>query len=531
MSSGLRLAPRWLAFRRGKGVWRPGSVPVNTIVSGTRTIVRGLVALAILPLLIGRIGAAPTGLFVFATTLTGYFTAIAYGLGTSVTKYVAEHRVTGDAEQLGSVLRASLAGLIGLGATVCVVLALLGALGGHALFGGAAVRSEAVPTLLVAAVTALFYWPSRVGPAALQGLERYDLCAIVEMAGALITFALIDAVSSWTRSVPVLTALFGALLILEGVLAGVLAWPHLHLRRGVGRWHGAHLRPALGLGAGLFLIGLSDTFIYESDRIVVAAFVGAAAIVVYEVALRPQTTVRLIGGLIGAVLLSTASRLKAEGRTGRLRDLVLVGSLYSIVLTVPFAILIMILAHPIVEAWIGGGYGRHAVYVQIFVSYWLVNANTGALVTAIFGTGYIRVFVWLTVFGGVVTLALSIVLTAAWGTVGVIWGTVIPAWLGLPVWMHFALRHLAIPKRQYAREVLIPGYLPIAAWSIPVLVLARVLQPHGLLLVGAFCATALLAMWLPLAPVLRARWRRMLVDDRIPVAGGAPSLWETPGVK
>jgi O-antigen/teichoic acid export membrane protein len=517
MSSGPRAAWRSLAGRWGEGVWRAGSVPVNTIVTGTRTVVRGLVALAILPLLIDRIGAAPAGLFIFATTLTGYFTAIAYGLGTSVTKYVAEHRATGDAEQLGSVLRASLVLLVGLGVLVCVVLALLGLLAGHALFGGAAVRSEAVPTLLVAAATALVYWPSRIGPAALQGLERYDLCAFIEMAAALITFALIYAVSSWTHSVPLLTALFGLSLVLEGVAAGALAWPYLQLRRGVGRWRGPHLRPALNLGAGLFLIGLSDTFVYESDRIVVAAFVGAAAIVVYEVALRPQTTVRLIGGLIGAVLLATASRLQAEERMGRLRDVVLVGTLYSVVLTVPIVVLLFAFARPIVESWIGHGYGRHAVYVQIFVSYWLVNANTSVLASAIFGTGYIRVFVWLTVIGGVLTLALSIGLTAEWGTVGVIWGTVIPAWIGFPVWMHFALRHLDIAKTQFAREVLAPGYLPIAAWSIPVLVLAQLLQPRGLLELGAFCATALAGLWLALLPTLRARWQRMLIDDRFPV--------------
>lgn len=274
---------------RPGGAWRPGGVPVNTVMAGTRTVIRGIVALALLPLLIDRIGAEPAGLFIFATTLTGYFTAVAYGLGTSVTKYVAEHRVTGNAEQLGSVLRASLMLLLGLGLAIAVALLALALLAGDALFGGPEVRFQAVPTLLVAAAVALFYWPSRIGPAALQGLERYDLCAIIEIVASLVTFGLIFMASGVTHSVPVLTALFSVSLVLEGVCAGACAWPQLGLRRGVGRWRGAHLRPALGFGGGLFLMGLSDTFIYESDRIVVAAFVGAAAIVVYEVALRPQS--------------------------------------------------------------------------------------------------------------------------------------------------------------------------------------------------------------------------------------------------
>jgi O-antigen/teichoic acid export membrane protein len=502
---------RWLGRSRDS-VWRGGSIPVNTVVSGLRTIVRGLVSLALLPLLVDRIGAAPTGLFMVATTLTGYFTAVEYGLGTSVTKYVAEHRATGEAEQLGSILRASMVLMVGIGAAVAVVLTFIAVFAGHALFGTAATNSEAVPALLVAAATALIYWPSRMGTAALQGLERYDLNAVIQMASSVLTFGLIFVVSKSTHSVPLLTAIFGATLILEGVGAGVLAWPHLGLRRGLGGWRGAHLRPAAGFGAGLFLMGLSDTFVYESDRIVVAAFVSAAAIVIYEVALRPHNGVRLISGLIAAALISTSSRLVAQDQAARLRELVLVGSLYGVVLTVPFVVLILVLARPMIDAWIGHGYGRYAVYAQIFVSYWIIHANTGTLSAAIIGIGRIRIFVWLTAIGAVLTLGLSIGLASAWGTVGVIWGTVIPAWLGMPLWMHYALRHVEISKAHYARQVLVPGYLPIAVWAIPVIVLERVLDPSGLLGVGFFCVVSLVALWLALLPMLRARWRRALSD-------------------
>jgi O-antigen/teichoic acid export membrane protein len=512
-------ARRRLLAWRGSGVWVAGGVPVNTVMLGVRTLVSGVVALALLALLIDRVGAAPTGLFIFATTLTGYITAVEYGLGVSVTKYVAEHRATGDAEQLGSVLRASLVILLAVGILVASAIVLLAALAGEALFGTASIRHEVMPTLLVAAAISLFYWPSRIGISALRGLERYDFCAIIEMAGSVVTFVLIYVVSRWTHSVPVLTALFGAPLVVEGVSAGVLAWPHLGLRRGVGRWRGTHLRSTLGFSAGLFLIGTSDTFVYESDRLVIAAFVGSAAIVVYEVALRPHNGVRLISNLIASALLATSARLVAQNRMEQLRKLVLVGSLYGIVLTVPLVVLTFLLARPIIEAWVGHGYGRYAVYVQIFVSYWFVGATTGPLGVAIYGIGRIRKFVWLTVIGSVVTLALSIGLTAAWGTVGVIWGTVIPYLLGLPLWMYYALRHVEIAKARFVREVLAPGYLPIVAWVAPVALLADALRPRGLIELGAFCAIALAALWLALLPMLRTRWRRMLVDDRI--AAGA----------
>jgi O-antigen/teichoic acid export membrane protein len=512
MISLVAAARRRLRGRTPDGAWRGGGIPVNTVVTGLRTIVRGLVSLALLRLLIRTIGEEPAGLFFFATTMTGYFTAFESGLGMSVTKYVAELSATGQSEQLGSILRASLALMVGIGAAIATVIALIAVFAGTALFGGAATSSQAVPTLLVAAATALFYWPSRLGAAALQGLERYDLNAVVQMVSSVLMFGLIYVVSQQTHSVAVLTAIFGAILVLEGAIAGAIAWPHLGLRRGVGRWRGAHLRPAFGFGAGLFVMGLSDTFIYESDRIVLAAFVGAAAIVVYEAALRLHNIVRLICTLIPTALVATSSRLFAQERLERLRALVLVGSFYAVVLTIPFVILIFVLAQPILEAWIKPEYGRYGVYVQIFVSYWFLGANTAVLSAAITGIGRIRMFVWLTVIGATVTLGLSIGLVIAWGTVGVIWGTVIPACLGQPLWMYYALRHVGIGKARYAREVLLPGYLPIVLWAAPTVALALVLEPSGILGLSAFCALALAALWLGLAPTLRTRWRNALSE-------------------
>jgi O-antigen/teichoic acid export membrane protein len=490
-----------------EGVWRAGSIPINTALTAARTVIRGVISLAMLPLLIDRIGSAPTGLFIVATTLTGYFNSVEYGLGLSVTKYVAEHRAAGDAEQLGSILRASLALMCGVGVLVAAALTLLGVFGGQALFAGSAVRHEAVPTLLVAAATALFYWPSRLGGSALEGLERYDLNAIVQTAAAAITFTLIYAATEWTHSVPLLTGIFCAVMVLEGVCAGALAWPHLGLRRGLGRWRGTHLRPALRFGAGLFVMGLADTLIFETDRLVVTAFAGAVAVVAYEVSLRPHNGIRLINGMVTGALVSTCSRLVAQGRSERLRKLVLVGSLYGTVLTVPFVVLTLVLARPILDAWIGHGYGRYAVYVQIFVSYWLMHACGGPVGSAIIGIGRIRVFAWLAAVGALITLGLSIGLAARWGTIGVILGTVIPAWLGFPVSLGLSLRYVGISWTRFAREVLAPAYLPIAAWTLPIVAADWTLRPSGLLALGAFCAVALTVLWLALLPMLRSSWR------------------------
>jgi O-antigen/teichoic acid export membrane protein len=266
-------------------------------------------------------------------------------------------------------------------------------------------------------------------------------------------------------------------------------------------------------GGGLFIIGIADTAIYSLDRLIVAAFVSAAAIVAYEVALRPHNAVRMISALTGQALIATVSRLAASGQRDRLRRLVIVGSFLGLVITLPWVILVLVLARPLIVAWVGHPYGRYAIYAQIFVIYWLTGANTGVLGTLVSGMSNIRIFVILTAIGGAVSLALSIALTAAFGTVGVIWGTVIPSMAGFPLWMHFALRRADLSWRRYGLEVALPAYALLLPWTAVVWVCAHLLHPAGVVGVGAFGIISLLLFAVLAAKPSRRQWRAALAGE------------------
>jgi O-antigen/teichoic acid export membrane protein len=494
-------------------VWRTGAVPLNTVMMGGRTLVIFVVGFLMLPLLIDRIGAAPTGLFVFATTLTGYFTAVELGIATSVTKFVAQFRVGDEHERINSMIRGSFLLMVGIGVLVAAGISILGVVAGQPLFRGHAVRGQVVATLFVAAGTALLYWPSRVGTAMLEGLERYDQRAAVAIVISALTLGGIWGLTFATHSVPLLAAYFGAMVVLEGAVCGAIAWRRVGLQRGVGSWRGRDLRPVIAFGGGLFIMGIADTAIYSLDRLIVAAFVSAAAIVAYEVALRPQNAVRMINGLTGASLVATVSRLAASGQRDRLRRLVIVASFLELITTLPWVILVLVLAKPLIVAWVGQQFGRYAIYMQVFVIYWLTGANTGVLGALISGMSNIRVFVILTVVGGAVSLGLSIGLTAAFGTIGVIWGTVIPSVLGLPLWMHFALRRADLSWGRYLREVALPAYGSLAPWTAVVWVGSALLHPSGIVGLGVYGAIALAIYWGLTAAPARRHWRAALAGQ------------------
>jgi O-antigen/teichoic acid export membrane protein len=499
-----------------RGVFRAGGIPLNTILFALRILTLTVVGVLLLPLLIHSIGKDSTGLFTYATTLTGYFTAVELGLATSVTKYTAQLRAADDNERLNSVLRGSLLLMIGIGAAIALLLAGLALFAGRSLFNEPSLRHQAIPALLVASGLSLLYWPARLGTATLEGLERYDVRSVVGIAIAVINLAGIAGITAWTHSVTVLVAWFTTLLILEGAICGVIAWPQLGVRRGIGSWRGNHLREVMGFGSALFLIGMADTIVYALDRTIVAGFVGAAGIVIYEVALRPHNGIRAISALAGSALVSTATRMVAENRPDRLRELVLFGSLAGVVITTPVVVLVMVLAKPLVVIWLGPSYARYDIYIQLFVSYWLIHANTGVLGSAVTGIGRMRTFVIMSLASSFVTLAISIPLTASVGTIGVIWGIVIPSWLGLPIWMHFALRMTGVSWGEYLRNVVLPGYGVLAAWSAPIIALRLALHPESFGEVAIFGVVAVIAYWAAVTPLVRSRWQRALAAAAAP---------------
>jgi O-antigen/teichoic acid export membrane protein len=482
----------------------------NTAISGARTLIRLLVGFALLPLMLHGIGSTRTGLFLFATTLTGYFTAIDISVTSSVTRYVAEHRARNEAAQLAATVRSSLLVMAGFGLLTGLILAIVALTAAHALFGEAVLRRTAEPTILVAALTSALYWPSRVGVAAVNGIERYDQSAMIQIATSVVMLGVIGWLAHEHASVTALTAVFGAVSVSEGFISAALAWRPLGIDRRwlEGRWWGGEqLRGVFRFGAAAFLIGISDTMINSFDRAVVGAIVGAAAIVGYDVAQRPQSAVSTISDLAGLALVSPVARLGAESRHARMRDLVLIASFVSVVVTAPVAVLAMVLARPFVQAWLGHGYAHYAPYVVIFISYWALNCATSALSSALYGIGQLRTYAQIIFATAVVSLPLSVGLTFAWGTVGVIWGTVIPSVVAMPVFIVCALRLLEIEPGAFWRGVLLPGFGTVAAWSAVVVVSKLALDPNGYPGLIAFGAVALAVVWAAFTPMTLRRIR------------------------
>jgi O-antigen/teichoic acid export membrane protein len=345
--------------------------------------------------------------------------------------------------------------------------------------------------LALGAVTAAG-WPFKVFQDFLRGSQRFlhasigEILAHLTMVGGMVALVASEA-PLWA-----LIALGGALPVLIGigsfvVLAITRTLPRL---RRDGRRRDA-ARELLGFSAYLSAMGVADIVIYSLDRVILAAFTSTATVGLYEGAARPHHLVRQVHGTLAITVFPVASAYAAEGDRFRLRELLLRGTRYVHAAVVPLTVVLVVLAGPILDVWLGDEFREAGLAMAILTSYWLLNGATGVGGSMLGAAGQIR---WMTAYGWAVALGnlvCSVAFTAWLGLEGVMIGTVIPYVVGFPFFLRKAAETFDVPVREIVAMALMPAWV-VGAGLAAVLGAARLaLEPDTVLEVAGMALIAL----------------------------------------
>jgi O-antigen/teichoic acid export membrane protein len=381
---------------------------------------------------------------------------------------------------------------------VGLVAGLVVAVGGLALLGilniPRSLHHQAVLGVVSVGIVMAFGWPLKVFQDVLRGSQRFVLSAGAEITGYLLFGAASAALLILGAQLWTLIAVGAALPPMMGAAAFVMfvskRFPH--------RFHYSLLRRSAvrkfaGLSGYLFLLGIADLVIYSLDRTVLSAFRSPATVGLYEGPLRAHNLVRQVNGTLALIVLPAAASFLADGDQPRVRELLLRGTRYVVVVVVPVTIAMMLLAGPILRVWLGPRYATADVAMVILMSYWLFASSTSVASPMLVAAGKARLLV---VYAGVMAagnLALSLALTPALGLNGVVLGTAIPYALLSPAVVYIACRVFPVGASDFARKVWVPVFslaVPLAAGLALIRLTVPIDSAASLLgvLVGSLCA-------------------------------------------
>jgi len=320
-------------------------------------------------------------------------------------------------------------------------------------------RDAEIGVIALGAVTALG-WPMKTFLDLLRGTQRFVPAAVAEGAGIVVDGMLLVVLAASGAPLWALVAVGGAIPLCVGIAAATVVVvqrvPFSFNRRAVSR---GSVGGFLGISGYLFLGGVADLAIYSVDRAILAAFRPAAVVGLYEGPVRTHTLLQQVHGSLVTPVVAASAQFAAERDLERTRDLLIRGMRYTLAAVVPFVLVVITLAEPILDVWLGERFTAASTAMAVLASYWLLHGCLGVPGRMLITAGRVRILTAYSLAVAVVNVSISLALTPHFGLNGVVLGTTISFVLAFPVFIWIVLSTFPVRLAELVREVWLPAYV------------------------------------------------------------------------
>lgn len=453
--------------------------------------VEAVLGLVVLPFNVAHLGTSAYGLWMLTASVTAYFSVLDLGYSGALVKFVAQYRARHDFRALNEILSTTfvifaifgvVTYLVAIG--VAVFLGRLFHLSPDQIQAGRAVLL--IISLNVAAGTAF-----SVFGAVMNGFQRYDLNNIVGTASSILTALVNVAVLAAGYGLIELVAATTAVRLLTFLVYRANAYrifPGLRIR--LGSFRRARLREVTSFSVYMLAIDWANKMNYSVDALVIGAFISTSAVAVWTVGQRLAEVTQRLTNQLNDVLFPTVVDNDSAARMDRLQAIFIQGTRLSLATVVPMGGAMMLMATPLVHAWVGPEFSASPLVLQVLSLSVIVRVGSATAGTVLKGAGEHRLVAFTNVAAAFVNLALSIVFVKAFGLPGVALGTLVPICVAsMLVLFPAGCRRVELPLRRALTEAVWPAVWPAAVMTAFVLS-TRDLVPATLVGVGAEMAAA-----------------------------------------
>jgi O-antigen/teichoic acid export membrane protein len=420
------------------------------------------IGLVMLPFNLHHLGKEAYGLWMLTGSVTIHFSVLDMGYGGALVKFMAQYRAHRDSRALNEIASTLFFVFAAVG-VLAYAVALGLAFNLEHLFKIDAAQAETGKwILMIIGLNVALNFPFSVFGGVISGFQRYDannlvaICssltvAAVNVAMLMLGFGLVPLVMA-TTSVRLLTYFVYR-------LNAYRIYPALRIRWAL--FHRERLREATGFSVYSSIIDWANKINYELDEIVIGAFMGSGPVAVWAVADRIISGTQRFTNQLNGVLFPVVVESDATNRTARLRMVLLEGTRLSLAMVTPIAVTLIVLAEPLVRAWVGQKMIESATVIQILAFAVALRVGNATGTTILKGSGRVRYLAFVNIATGIVNLALSALLIHRWGLVGVAAGTLAPiAFSAIFVLFPASCRRVEVSIAEAFQRAVWPAFWP-----------------------------------------------------------------------
>ena len=388
---------------KGAGIALAGRV----IGRGVSVVVQAVLARGLGPIAYGLYGLGWTILRIGVSIAT-------FGLGHGVVRYGSRHTREGSAR-----LRDVLVQAVGLAV-------LLGVIVGAVLYGAADwlavvvfAKPDLAPVIRWFAPGLAFASGLHVAASATRISKRIQFAAVSQeifqpLANLILVLVVIALGWGLAGAVGAALASFALAMALAILFVLRLFWPAFassEKPRSVAR-------ELLTFSGPAALSGVFTTFLILVDRLIVGHFRPTAEVGVYQAASTASSFFPVVLTGFSAILAPMIADLHNTGERRRLHEVYLVGTKWAIYVSLPVFLVVIFYSRELMEVVFGQRYVAGGLVLVILSLGQLINVSTGSINTVFLMTGHQTRWLLISGVGLAADIALGILLTAKYGTLG-----------------------------------------------------------------------------------------------------------------
>ena len=455
----------------------------NAFFSWFGTIVNMAVGFFLSPFILHRLGDIAYGIWVLAVSTVGYLTLLDFGMQGSILRFVSQGHTKGDHESASEAASAALWMRLQISAAVILLSVGLAVLFPFIFKVPSALTSDARKAIVLIGLTTAVTMSFGVVGGIISALNRYDLQNYV---GILQTSLRAGGIVYVLRSGHGIVAI--ALCELASTIVGRLTqlwvakriYPELRLRIKTPKRE--TLKKIWTYSIYAFFATVAVQLIYQSDALVVGAFISATAVTFYAIA---NSLCRYANQLISSMsgsFMPAASTFEAAGDSAKLVALYKNGTRALLIISLPVMLTLILRGSTFIGLWMGQKYAHVSggILIILAVPLFFSFANQTASSIA-FGTEKHRTVAIWSMGEGAANLTLSVILLHFFGIYGVAIGTLIPSLITqFGFWPRYTSRLTGVPPSQILLNVWSPVILAGIPFAAASYAWERLLPPHSL---------------------------------------------------
>jgi O-antigen/teichoic acid export membrane protein len=479
-------------------------ISVNTLTGWGSVLVRTGLAFYIVPFLLLHLGREGYGVVGLLAVLLGLAQAADLGLGSALGRELAEQVARKDQDAFNQLASTTMLLCVAIGA-VLVVTCFFAAPAWVTFFNvPEALRDTSINLVRIYGCGAFFC--SLIRPVFMGVLTshfRYDFANNIQAASrilASIMLIVLLQITNWGLYAWVGVLLVSELLALCALIVMakrvcpefVLNPKHIRVSRA---------QSLFRLGWQVYILQLANVIAEKSDPLVIARFFGPLGVALYSPGARLSATLRPLVLALSDQLHPFATRQHVNNEWDKQQKMMLFGTKYTLFLGALSSTMLFAFADPFCAIWLKTSLGEDYLIAAQIVRLWAVIdflVCTASLQWPIL-LGMKRLGVMVAIQAGcaVLNIALSVYLTGftSIGISGVLWGTLLTAFIRRPLLIWYGARVCGLPVLLFVKQALVrPVAIGLVLTSIAVAV-RSVLEPASYLSLFV-CGLVTTSVWL-----------------------------------